>query len=61
MAYALMAKRAARASGTIALHCLEIMEGLLISASERRFYDLHSLCVRPTPLPVNFPDDERAC
>src|SRR5271168_1535851 len=60
MAYALMAKREARASGTMALHCLEIMEGLLISASERRFYDLHSLCVRPTPLPVNFPDDERA-
>jgi predicted dehydrogenase len=38
MAYALMAKRKPRVSGTMALHCLEIMEGMLISASEHRFY-----------------------
>ena len=59
MAYALRAKREARASGTMALHCLEVMEGLLTSASERRFYDFESRCERPTPLPMNFPDDER--
>jgi predicted dehydrogenase len=60
MAYALIAKREARASGAMALHSLEIMEGLLTSASERRFYDFESRCERPAALPVNFPDNERA-
>jgi predicted dehydrogenase len=60
MAYALIAKREARASGAMALHSLEIMEGLLTSASEHRFYDFESRCERPAALPVNFPDNERA-
>jgi predicted dehydrogenase len=60
MAYALMAKREARASGAMALHCLEVMEGLLTSASESRFYEFQSRCERPMPLPKNFPNDERA-
>jgi predicted dehydrogenase len=60
MAYALIAKREARASGAMALHSLEIMEGLLTSASERRFYDFESRCERPAALPVNFPDNEQA-
>jgi hypothetical protein len=59
MAYALRDRREARASGAMALHCLEVMEGLLISATERRFYDFRSRCDRPEPLPVNFPDSER--
>jgi predicted dehydrogenase len=58
MAYALLGKRDARMGGAMALHCLEIMEGLLVSATERRFYDLRTRCNRPDPLPVNFPDSE---
>jgi predicted dehydrogenase len=60
MAYALTAKREARASGVMGLHCLEVMEGLLTSASEQRFYDFQSRCERPAPLPENFPEGERA-
>ncbi len=60
MAYALVGEREARANGAMALHCLEVMEGVLISAAERRFVDFESRCERPAPLPVNFPDDERA-
>ena len=60
MAYALRAKRKPRASGAMALHSLEIMEGLLISAAERRFYEFQSRCERPAPLPENFPDEEKA-
>ena len=59
MAYALKSNREARASGAMALHSLELMEGLLTSASERRFYQFQSRCERPTPLPENFPDDEK--
>ena len=59
MAYSLIGNREPRASGTMALHCLEIMDGILISAAERRFYRLESRCDRPEPLPTNFPDNER--
>lgn len=57
MAYALMGQREPRATGAMALHSLEIMEGLLTSASEGRFFDFKSTCERPAALPVNFPDD----
>jgi predicted dehydrogenase len=60
MAYALQAKREARASGAMALHSLEILEGLLTPASERRFFEFQSRCERPAPLQENFPDDEKA-
>jgi predicted dehydrogenase len=60
MAYALVDEREARANGAMALHCLEMMEGVLISAAEHRFYDFESRCERPAPLPVNFPDNESA-
>jgi hypothetical protein len=42
----------------MALHCLEIMESLLASASEGRFYHLKRSCARPEPLPVDFPESE---
>jgi hypothetical protein len=58
MAYALVGEREARTNGAMALHCLEIMEGVLISATERRFFDFESRCERPAPLTVNFPDSE---
>ena len=60
MAYAVMNGREARASGAMALHSLEIMEGLLTSADERRFYEFESRCERPAPLSLTFPDDEPA-
>ena len=58
MAYAIRDRRPERASGAMALHCLEIMESLLASASEGRFYHLKSSCARPEPLSVNFPESE---
>jgi predicted dehydrogenase len=58
MAYAIRDRRPERASGPMALHCLEIMESLLASASEGRFYHLKSSCSRPEPLSVNFPESE---
>jgi hypothetical protein len=36
MAYAIRDRRAERASGPMALHCLELMEGLLASATQGR-------------------------
>lgn len=59
MAYAISHQRSARASGEMALHSLELMHGLLESAANGTFYTLQSSCVRPEPLPVNFPDSER--
>nr|WP_315242263.1 Gfo/Idh/MocA family oxidoreductase [uncultured Albidiferax sp.] len=58
MAYAIRQQRAARASGAMGLHCLEIMEAMLASAAERRFVHLQTTCERPAPLPVDFPDRE---
>ena len=40
LAYAIRDRRPERASGAMALHCLELMEGLLASASEGRFSSL---------------------
>jgi predicted dehydrogenase len=59
MAYALIGKREPRAGAAMALHCLEVMDGVLISATEKRFYEFESRCERPEPLPTSFPDSER--
>jgi predicted dehydrogenase len=59
MAYAIRDGRPARASGEMALHSVELMEGLLVSARERRYLDLTTTFERPTPLPVDFPMSER--
>lgn len=58
MAYAIVKQRAARASVEMALHSLELMHGLLESAAHGKFYTLQTRCERPTPLPMNFPDNE---
>ena len=58
MAYAILNGRVARASGQLGLHCLEVMEGMLISAAERRFYPLRSTCQRPQALAIDFPHGE---
>jgi hypothetical protein len=58
MAYAIRQQRPARASGALGLHCLEVMEAMLVSAAEGRFVHLQTSCERPAPLPVDFPDRE---
>nr|WP_216821344.1 hypothetical protein [Marinobacterium profundum] len=47
-----------RASGAMALHSLELMEGLLCSAKARQFCELKTTFERPAPLPVDFPGSE---
>jgi predicted dehydrogenase len=59
MAYAIRDGRAERASGQMAFHCLELMEGLLASAAQGRYVELSSTCARPEPMPQNFPDGLR--
>lgn len=59
LAYAIRDGRAARASGELAFHCLELMEGLLESAARGRFIELNSTCTRPEPMPLDFPDGLR--
>lgn len=58
MAYAIRGKRQERASGEMALHSLEVMEGILKSAKEKAYCDIKSTFTRPEPLPVDFPKSE---
>ncbi|MGJ9384799.1 Gfo/Idh/MocA family protein [Salipaludibacillus sp. CF4.18] len=58
MAYAIRDQREERASGKMAFHSLEAMEGLLKSAKEGIFYHVKSTFNRPEPLPVDFPRNE---
>jgi len=58
MAYAIRDGRPARAGAEMAFHSLEIMHGLLRSAEQGRYYELQSTCLRPAPLPVDFPASE---
>lgn len=58
MAYAIRQGRAPRLDGHMAYHCLELMEGMLASASERRFVEISSTCERPAPMPIGFPASE---
>jgi predicted dehydrogenase len=58
MAYAIRDESEERASGQMAFHSLEVMEGLLKSAKEGRFYHLKSTFNRPDPLPIDFPKSE---
>lgn len=59
MAYAIRDGRPARASGVMALHAVELMEGMLTSARERRYVELTTSFDCPEPLPVDFPAAER--
>ncbi|MCP8688830.1 Gfo/Idh/MocA family protein [Marinobacterium sedimentorum] len=58
MAFAIRQQREERASGAMALHSLELMEGLLWSAKARQFCELKTTFERPAPLPVDFPASE---
>ena len=58
MAIALNSDREIRASGEMALHCLEVMEGMLNSAKEQRFYQLETRFDQPKSQTKKFPTDE---
>ena len=58
MAYAIRDQREERASGKMAFHSLEVMEGLLKSAKEGCFYHVKSTFERPEPLSIEFPQSE---
>lgn len=58
MAYAIRDGRPARASGKMAFHSLETMQGILESATERHFVEIESRFDCPEPLPQEFPESE---
>lgn len=51
MACGIRLGRPHRASGTLALHVLEVMESLEVSSDEGRRIGIQSSCVRPDPVP----------
>ena len=52
MASAILHKRPQRASGALALHVLEIMDKLIVSAHDRRYITPETTIDRPAPLPI---------
>jgi predicted dehydrogenase len=54
MADAILQKRPHRASGALALHALEVMQGFQVASDEGRHYEMTTTCERPVPLPVGF-------
>lgn len=52
MADAVRGNGAFRASGTLALHVLDVMESLHDSARQRTYMDITHQCDRPEPMPV---------
>ena len=57
MAAAIAAGRTHRASGDLAFHVLDVMEGFLDSAREGRRWRMESTVERPAPLPAGLPPD----
>ncbi len=51
LAYAAVNKRPARASGTLALHVLEVMHAMLSAGASHKCINVKSRCERPAPLP----------
>ena len=58
MAYAVRNGRAPRASGEMAFHVYEAMEGITASSKTGKFVDIQSRCALPDILPENFPESE---
>ena len=54
LALAVKEGRRNRASGEMALHTLEVMEGILTSAKEHRFVEMTTEFALPEPVPVDF-------
>jgi len=57
MVWAQRSGRPHRASADLALHVLEMMEGAITSAEERRTVELTTTCTRAAPLPVGLPEN----
>ena len=55
MAQAILSNRPHRADVGLALHVLEVMEGIMVSAETGARVNLHYGCARPGPLPDNLP------
>lgn len=53
MAYSLRSGRKHRASGELAFHVLDIMEGIIDSSVSGSHYTPVSTCERPAPMPMN--------
>lgn len=58
LALSLEQGREERASGAMALHSLEVMERILDSAHERKFFDMETTFERPKAQPVDYPECE---
>jgi predicted dehydrogenase len=58
LAYAIRDGRPERASGAMALHAVEVMEGVHRSSREGRFVEMTTRFERPAPLPVDWPAGE---
>jgi predicted dehydrogenase len=58
MARAMRTSRPHRASGELAYHILEIMEGIHVASREGRHVELASSFTPPRPLPAGLPDGE---
>ena len=58
MAWAVRNTRPVRASGELAYHVCEAMQGMLSAPQLGQFVDMQSGCGRPRPLPENFPASE---
>ncbi len=56
MVYAILEGRANRASGELAYHVLDIMEGIHDASRNEAHYHLESRCPRPEPLPLGLPE-----
>ena len=59
LAYAIRDSRPERASGAMALHAVEVMEGVHRSSDEGRFVAMTTTFERPAPLPVDWPAGDR--
>jgi len=57
MACAIASGRPHRANGALALHVLEIMEALEVSAVDGRRVNIESRCARPEPVPLGLGEE----
>jgi predicted dehydrogenase len=56
MAHAMRSSRPHRASGELAYHVLDLMQGILEAAQARQYLDIESRVERPAPFPTGMPD-----
>ena len=57
MVMAIRSGRTHRASGTLALHVLDLMESAITASTRGHHVNVHTQCERPAPLAAGLPDD----